>query len=154
MLGRLARFSSHGPSVVGAPFGRRRPIDAAAAATVSLLAVEARLVAEARLRATTECVDEDAAELLAEDAVEDKVDGAVGDHHQAADARQLDERGRVEHLGRESRHEDVVDDGRHLTDEEDGDDRDDHHREVVLPPLAVGHLADDALRALDRATQL
>ena len=114
VAGRLPlRFSPHRPSVVDTPLGRRRPIDAAAAA-VSQLAAEGRLLTARQLRATTEYVDEDAAELLSEDAVENEVDRAVGDHHQTADARQLDERERVENLGLQRRHEDVVDDRRHL----------------------------------------
>ena len=135
--------------------------EAAVALAVARRGSALRLTAEDRLivvevlrRSATENVHKDAAELLPEDAVEHEVDGAVGDHHEAADACELDERRRVEHLRWQCRHENVVDDGRHLTNEEDGDDGDDHHREVVLAPLAVGHLPGDALRPLDRATQL
>ena len=126
--------------------------EAAVALAVTRMVSALRLTAEERLvvvevlrRTAAENVHKDAAELLPEDAVEDEVDGAVGDHHETADACELDKWWRVEHARWQRRHENVVDDGRHLTDEEDGDDGDDHHREVVLAPLAVGHLPGDAV---------
>ena len=111
----------------------------------TLLAATERLVVEVLWRSTIEYVDENATELLPEDAIQDEVDGTVCDDHQATDAGQLNERWCVEHIRRKRCHEDVVDDGRHLAYEEHSDHRDDHHGKVVLAPLAVGHFTGDVL---------
>jgi len=89
--------------------------------------------------ATTQHGDDDLSKRAAAEAVDDEVDGRVGDDQKVADALVEEERGGAG-LGvlAEQSYEQLRDESRSLADDEDQNDDDQHARDVVLGTAAVG----------------